>query len=88
MKRNPGAPLRKVRVALVLEVGHGWEGEQEIVFVIASIAGRPDTMTVTWPVGLNGLSVKVLEDLMLEADQLITLALESFVGVQEVLPLA
>ena len=88
MGKSPRNSVRIRDLMLVVEVVSGWEGETECVAIIASLPKRPDTLTVTYPVHLGGMRVPVLEDLMLEVDQLITLAVEASVGVQEVLPLA
>lgn len=82
------AAIRVDRLLVTLEVVSGWRGDDGCIAVIASLAHRDDTLTVAWPLGKGGLRSQLLEDLMLECDQLITLAVEHTVGVQEVLPLA
>jgi hypothetical protein len=87
MGKTKDGVLRVTRLALVIEVVQGWRGEAECVALIASLPNRDDTLCVSWPVHVGGMRADVLEDLMLEADQLITLAVETTVGVQAVLPL-
>jgi hypothetical protein len=79
--------IRNARIGLVVEFGVGWRGETQCIFCVFSIAGRENTLTVSWPVGIGGLEPDILEDCMLEVDQMITQAAEVMVGVQEVLPL-
>jgi hypothetical protein len=76
-----------MRVGLVLEFGVGRRDDTSVIFVIASLVGRSDTITTVWPTYATGCKSSVLEDIMLEADQLVTEFVRQMVGIQEVLPL-
>jgi hypothetical protein len=80
--------IGQVRLFLTIELGVGFRESDYVCFAIFSRAGQEGTMTVTWPITKDGMTPGVLEDVMLECDQMITLAVERFIGVQEVLPLA